>query len=73
MTITNTALPGHVFGGTVTISVYGSGGNAYAYIVGSGSGPNAQLNQFVGPEVFTMLAAQAAISLISPSNNLIPP
>ncbi len=55
MTITNTTLPGHFFGGQVQISNRVTGVN----IIGSGIGPNAEINQIFGPENFTALAIGA--------------
>jgi hypothetical protein len=52
MTITNLALPGHVFGGSVTISITTSNSVVSADIVGTGIGPNAELNQVLGPQIF---------------------
>jgi RHS repeat-associated protein len=47
--ITNETLPGHIFGGSVTISIIENNGVVGAQIVGTGTGPNAIGNQLGGP------------------------
>jgi hypothetical protein len=59
MTITNETLPGHLFGGQVVISFSTENSVTSVNIVGSGIGPNAELNQILGPEIFTGLAMGA--------------
>jgi hypothetical protein len=59
MTITNETLDGHFFGGQVQMSFSSSNGVTSVNIVGSGFGPNAGLNQFFGPEIFTGLGMAA--------------
>ncbi len=54
-TITNRTLPGHVFGGQVVITITENNGAVGAQVVGSGYGPNAELNQMLGPVIFTGL------------------
>jgi hypothetical protein len=62
-TITNTTLPGHIFGGQVVINIVENNGFVGAQIVGSGDGPNAALNQVLGPLIFNFLGLQAGFSL----------
>ena len=62
-TITNTTLPGHTFGGSVTISILQKNGVVGAQIVGTGVGPNAVSNQILGPLIFEYLGTRAAMSL----------
>jgi hypothetical protein len=59
MTITNETLPGHFFGGQVVISFSTENSVTSVNIVGSGIGPNAEINQILGPEIFTGLAMGA--------------
>lgn len=59
MTITNTTLPGHFFDGQVQISFDTSNGVTGVNIVGSRIGPNAEINQIFGPEIFAVLAMEA--------------
>jgi hypothetical protein len=63
MTITNQTLPGHVFGGSVVISIVSTNGVQSVDIVGSGVGPNSEWNQIFGPEIFQALAFGAYLSL----------
>jgi len=63
MTITNVTLPGHIFGGSVTITITTTNGVVGADIVGTGVGPNAELNQLLGPEIFRALGATAEFVL----------
>ncbi|WP_429002581.1 RHS repeat-associated core domain-containing protein [Xanthomonas fragariae] len=62
-TITNQTLPGHQFGGSVTISVQQRNGVVGAQIVGTGVGPNPIMNQLMGPAIFEYLGYRAAGSL----------
>jgi hypothetical protein len=59
MTITNVTQPGHIFGGQVQIGFSTSNGVTSVNIVGSGIGPNSELNQILGPEIFTALSMAA--------------
>jgi uncharacterized protein RhaS with RHS repeats len=62
-TITNTTRPGHVFGGQVVITVVQNNGVVSANVVGTGYGPNATLNQWVGPPIFAALGFGAYLTL----------
>jgi RHS repeat-associated protein len=55
MTITNVALPGHVFGGQVVISITNNNGVIGEQVEGGGVGPNATINKLVGPPIFGAL------------------
>jgi hypothetical protein len=66
LTITNETLPGHIFGGQVTISIINDSGAVGAQIVGSGIGPNAELNQIMGPAIFTALGFAVSQTLNPP-------
>jgi hypothetical protein len=59
MTITNVTQDGHFFGGQVQISFSSSNGVTSVNIVGQGIGPNSELNQIFGPQIFTGLATAA--------------
>jgi RHS repeat-associated protein len=62
-TITNRTLPGHQFGGSVTISIQQRNGVVGAQIVGTGVGQNPIMNQLMGPMIFEYLGYRAAGSL----------
>jgi uncharacterized protein RhaS with RHS repeats len=62
-TITNKTLPGHTFGGAVTISILQKDGVVGAQVVGAGVGPNAITNQIMGPVIFEYLGIRAEMSL----------
>ncbi|WP_235430174.1 RHS repeat domain-containing protein, partial [Xanthomonas albilineans] len=62
-TIVNVALPGHQFGGSVTISIQERDDVIGAQIVGTGIGPNPIVNQLMGPIIFDYLGYSAAKSL----------
>jgi len=68
MTITNVTQPGHFFGGQVQIGFSTSNGVTSVNIVGSGIGPNSEINQIFGPEIFTGLAT-AAFYYLNPGLN----
>lgn len=63
MTITNVALPGPRFGGSVTISIVQNNGVVSAQIVGSGTGTSPIQNQILGPAIFEGLGFAAYLSL----------
>ena len=62
-TIKNTTRPGHLFGGSVTISIQQRNGMVGAQIVGTGLGPNPIMNQLMGPAIFEALGFGARESL----------
>lgn len=62
-TIKNVTLPGHLFGGSVTISILQKNGVVGAQVVGTGLGPNPVTNQLMGPEIFEALGFGARESL----------
>lgn len=62
-TITNVTLPGHVFGGSLVISITDQNGVVGAQFVGAGNGPNATLNQYIGPVIFSALGVAGYINL----------
>ncbi len=62
-TIKNVALPGHQFGGSVTISIQQRSGVVGAHIVGAVIGPNPIMNQLMGSMIFEYLGSRAARSL----------
>lgn len=62
-TITNVALPGHSFGGTVKIKIVETNGVVSADITGSGSGNLSMVNSIAGPAIFSGLAGAAYINL----------
>lgn len=62
-TITNATLPGHRFGGAVTISIVRRNGVVSAQIVGAGVGPNPIQNQIFGPMIFEGLGFAAYLNL----------
>lgn len=63
MTIKNETRPGHLFGGSVTISIQQRNGVTGAQIVGTGLGPNPIMNQLMGPVIFEYLGFRAKESL----------
>ena len=62
-TITNKTLPGHTFGGSVTISILQKDGVVGAQVVGTGVGPNPITNQIAGTMIFEYLGFRARMSL----------
>ena len=62
-TIVNETLTGHLFGGSVTISILQENGVIGAQIVGTGLGPNPVTNQLMGPVIFEGLGFRARESL----------
>jgi hypothetical protein len=56
-------LPGHLFGGSVNISIVDKNGVVGAQIIGTGLGPNPILNQIMGPMIFEGLGFGARESL----------
>ncbi|WP_326937876.1 RHS repeat-associated core domain-containing protein, partial [Frateuria sp. Soil773] len=62
-TIANVTLPGHLFGGSVTISIIQQNGVIGAQIIGTGIGPNPILNQLTGPLIFRALGFGARESM----------
>jgi len=63
MTITNVTKPGHLFGGSVNISIQARNGVVGAQVVGTGLGPNPIMNQLMGPVIFEGLGFGARESL----------
>lgn len=63
MTITNVTKPGHLFGGSVNISIQTRNGVVGAQVVGTGLGPNPVMNQLMGPVIFEGLGFGARESL----------
>jgi hypothetical protein len=63
MTIKNVTLSGHLFGGSVTISILQENGVIGAQVVGTGLGPNPIMNQLMGPAIFETLGFGARESL----------
>ncbi|MEO6690491.1 MAG: hypothetical protein ABIS07_08735 [Dokdonella sp.] len=62
-TIINQTLPGHMFGGSVTISIQQINGVVGAQIIGTGLGPNPVTNQIMGPIIFGIYGFGARESL----------
>jgi hypothetical protein len=63
MTIKNETLLGHMFGGSVTISIQQRNGVVGAQIIGTGRGRNPIMNQIMGPIIFEILGTAARDSL----------
>lgn len=58
-TITNQTLPGHFFGGQVSIAITEQNGVIGAQVTGSGIGPHSEDNQIFGPVIFEGLGNAA--------------